>query len=196
MASNINLDEILKSLSDNKSNLQALYSLYNTVLLQADSNRNSLIDYYEQMINMNNELKTIARDISALKKKERGDALNKSKSKINSMSKDADKLNTDFKSAYTEYSSALANCSSLKTQYKHNVSEKCKEFKANSEEADSFQIKKYQQSVKTIKLILGKIEYLIADYNVKKNRTAEDSEVFTKMYLNVKELINQLATAS
>ena len=53
------LDEIIKLLNDNRSKLSALYSLYNSSLLVAESERQNLTVLYDQMIDAKNDLNQI-----------------------------------------------------------------------------------------------------------------------------------------
>ena len=48
--------EIIKKLNDNRSKLSALYSLYNSSLLMAENDRADLSSYYEQMIDLLEEI--------------------------------------------------------------------------------------------------------------------------------------------
>ena len=74
--------EIIKELNNNRSKLSALYSLYNSSLLVAETSRAELSSYYEQMIDFKNELNSLTNLIASVKKAERVDAYNKNKSKI------------------------------------------------------------------------------------------------------------------
>ena len=53
-------------------------------------------------------------------------------------------------------------------------------------------IKGYNQQVGMIKKILDRIETLIADYNIKKNKIDLDSERFNQIYESANTLLNQL----
>ncbi len=188
--------EIIKELNDNRSKLSALFSLYNNSLIVAEESRQSLTTYYEQMIDMKNDLCMITNTISNAKKSERNDVFNRNSAKIKKINNDVKLLNKDFESDSKKYSIALKDCGSLKTEYKHRVSELCKEFKASvSDTTEAIVIKGYKQQVKIIKAILDKIEYLISDYNVKKNKVENDNEKFVELYNSVNSLISKLQSA-
>ena len=50
MTNNEALNDIIIKLNDNRSKLSALFSLYNSSLLDAEEGRAILSEYYEQMI--------------------------------------------------------------------------------------------------------------------------------------------------
>ncbi len=190
METNDKLLEIVKQLNDNRNKLSALFSLYNSSLLVAEDSRANLPSYFEQLIDHKNDLSTITKDISSAPKAERSSVLSKSKSKINS---EVEQVNQDFAQATKKYRVALQECGSLKTEYKHEVSNLCKDFKANVDEnTPAIVIKGYKQQVKIIKAILDKIEMLISDYNVKKNQLEQDNTRFNELYSSVSSLIDQL----
>ena len=190
METNDKLLEIVKQLNDNRNKLSALFSLYNSSLLVAEDSRANLPSYFEQLIDHKNDLSTITKDISSAPKAERSSVLSKSKSKIN---REVEQVNQDFAQATKKYRVALQECGSLKTEYKHEVSNLCKDFKANVDEnTPAIVIKGYKQQVKIIKAILDKIEMLISDYNVKKNQLEQDNTRFNELYSSVSSLIDQL----
>lgn len=196
MKTNDKLLQIIKELNDNRSKLSALFSLYNSSLLVAEDNRQILTSCYEQMIDFKNDLNTISTEIAGAKKSERATVFSRNKMKIKTLNKDALQVHEDFNSSCKKYRVALKECGSLKTEYKHTVSELCKEFKANiTEETEPIVIKGYKQQVKIIKAILDKIEMLISDYNVKKNKIESDSEKFTQLYASVNDIISKLQSA-
>ena len=185
--------EIIKGLNDNRSKLSALYSLYNSALITAEDERAELGTYYEQMIDFKHDLNAISNEVFASKKADRVKTINKNQAKIKKMGGDAKSINSNFSNACGKYRLALQDCGPLKTEYKHNVNELCKEFKGLvNEDTDSAIIKGYKQQVKIIKAILDKIEFLIADYNIKKNKVEEDNQKFTQLYQTVNSLITQL----
>lgn len=183
--------EIIRELNDNRSKLSALYSLYNSALLGAEEERAELSSYYEQMIDFKNDVSLISNMIFAAKKSERSKTATQNKSKIKKLNTDAKSVNSNFKNVCSKYKLALQDCGSLKTEYKHNVSELCKEFKAICE-PDENTYKGYKQQVKMIKAILEKIELLISNYNVNKNKIEKDSENFNQIYESVNSMIEQL----
>lgn len=185
--------EIIKELNDNRSKLSALYSLYNSALIGAEDERTEISSYYEQMIDFKNDVSLIANMVFAAKKTERSKAVTQNKSKIKRINSEADEVNSNFKDSCSKYRLALKDCGALKTEYKHKVSELCKEFKSICE-PDESTFKGYRQQVKLIKLILEKIEVLISDYNVKKNKVEKDSENFNQLYESVNSMIGQLQT--
>lgn len=198
MENNERLNQILKELNDNRSKLSALFSLYNSSLIMAEDNRTDLLNYYEQMIDLKNDVSTLQTTIANAKKGEREATIKKNKSKIIQLGKDANAANTNFAETSNRYKIALQECGSLKTEYKHAVSELCKEFKsivAEDKSVPFMVVKGYKQQVKIIRAILDKIEALIADYNVKKNKVELDSERFTQLYESVNSLIAQLKSA-
>ena len=156
MKTNDKLLQIIKELNDNRSKLSALFSLYNSSLLVAEDNRQILTSCYEQMIDFKNDLNTISTEIAGAKKSERATVFSRNKMKIKTLNKDALQVHEDFNSSCKKYRVALKECGSLKTEYKHTVSELCKEFKANiTEETEPIVIKGYKQQVKIIKAICG-----------------------------------------
>ena len=185
--------EIIKQLNDYRSKLSALYSLYNSSLLVAEESRIELSGFYEQMIDFKNDLNSLSTMIASVKKAERVSTYNKNKSRIKRIVLEVGTVNDSFNDNCQKYRIALKECGSLKTEYKHNVSELCKEFKASVDEnTDTSIIKGYKQQVKIIKAILEKIELLISDYNVKKNNVENDSKNFGQLYESVNSLIDQL----
>lgn len=193
---NKKLLDIIKELNDNRSKLSALYSLYNNSLIVAEESRQSLTNYYEQMIDMKNDLCMITNSISAAKKNERSELFNRNSAKIKKINTDVKAINDDFILDSQKYKIALKDCGSLKSEYKHRVSELCKEFKASVDDStEPIIIKGFKQQVKIIKAILDKIELLISDYNVKKNKVENDNEKFVELYNSVNSLISKLQSA-
>ena len=185
--------EIIKQLNDYRSKLSALYSLYNSSMLTAEESRVELSGFYEQMIDFKNDLNSLSTMIASVKKAERVSTYNKNKSRIKRIVLEVGTVNNGFKDNCQKYRIALKECGSLKSEYKHNVSELCKEFKASVDEnTDVSIIKGYKQQVKIIKKILDQIELLISDYNVKKNNVENDSKNFGQLYNSVNSLIDQL----
>lgn len=196
MKTNDKLMQIIKDLNDNRSKLSALFSLYNSSLIVAEDNRQNLTAYYEQMIDFKNDLNSLTNQIASAKKSERSTVFSRNKSKIKTINTEALQVNNNFKNTCKSYRLALKECGSLKTEYKHTVSELCKEFKANiTEDTEPIVIKGYKQQVKIIKAILDKIEMLISDYNVKKNKVEDDSAKFTQLYDSVNDLLIRLQSA-
>lgn len=189
--------DIIRALNDNRNKLSALYSLYNSSLIVAEDNRQELGSYYEQMIDFKNDLNTLSSQLGNAKKAERSEMLSRNRSKIKKIDVSIKEVNTNFKDNCTKYRLALQECGSLKTEYKHTISELCKQFKATiTDDTDAVIIKGYKQQVKIIKAILEKIEFLIADYNVKKNKMEDDNEKFTQLYDSVNSLISRLQTTA
>lgn len=188
------LFDIIKQLNDNRSKLSALFSLYNSSMLVAETNRLELSNYYEQMIDLKNDVNSLSNMINNLKKKsERESAYNKNKSKIKTLSNEINLVNSSFNDNCNKFKIALKECGTLKSEYKHTVSELCKEFKSLVDEnTDATIIKGYKQQVKVIKAILEKIEFLVSDYNVKKNKIEEDNVKFDALYNSVNSLLTQL----
>ena len=185
--------EIIRQLNDNRSKLSALYSLYNSSLLVAEQNRAELSNYYEQMIDLKNDVNSLSVMIGSMKKADRANVYNKNKSKIKHLGSEINLVNNYFNDECKKFKIALKECGTLKSEYKHTVSELCKEFKSLvNEDTDTSIIKGYKQQVKVIKAILEKIEVLIADYNVKKNKIEDDSVKFTELYSSVSSLLTQL----
>ena len=185
--------DIIRQLNDNRSKLSALFSLYNSSLLVAEESRMELTNYYEQMIDLKNDVTSLSIAISKASKGERADIYNKNKFKIKTLNNEINLVNNNFNDGCKKYKIALQECGGLKSEYKHTISELCKEFKAiANEETDASIIKGYKQQVKIIKVILEKIEFLIADYNVKKNKVESDNVKFGQLYSSVNTLLNQL----
>ena len=195
MENNLKLLEIIKELNATRSKLSALYSLYNSSLLVAETERAELSNYYEQMIDLKNDLNSISILLGNTKKSERETAYNKNKSKIKHLNNEASLVNGYFTDSCTKYRIALKECGSLKTEYKHYVSQLCKDFKALADKNTDLSILKgYKQQVTVIKKILDRIELLISDYNVKKNKVEDDNMRFTELYNSVNSIINQIQT--
>ena len=185
--------DIIRQLNDNRSKLSALFSLYNSSLLVAEESRVELTNYYEKMIDLKNDVNSLSIAISKASKGERADIYNKNKFKIKTLNNEINLVNNNFNDGCKKYKIALQECGGLKSEYKHTISELCKEFKAiANEETDASIIKGYKQQVKIIKVILEKIEFLIADYNVKKNKVESDNVKFGELYSSVNTLLNQL----
>ena len=181
----LELTNIIKELNDNRSKLSALFSLYNSSLLTAEDDRATLSTYYEQMVDFKNDLNMISNVIYTSKKDERQEVFSKNKSKIKSLGNEISNLNVNFKDSCNRYKLAL----------QHEVSELCKKFKSSIDENTSpIIIKGFKQQVKIIKAILERIEMLIADYNVKKNKVDEDNERFTMLYESVNSMLSRLKT--
>lgn len=185
--------EIIRQLNDNRSKLSALYSLYNSSLLVAETNRIELSNYYEQMIDLKNDVNSLSLMISGMKKADRANAYIKNKAKIKHLDSEINLVNNYFNDETKKFKIALKECGTLKSEYKHTVSELCKEFKSLvNEDTDASIIKGYKQQVKVIKAILEKIEFLISDYNVKKNKVEEDNTKFGQLYASVNSLLTQI----
>ena len=187
------LIEIVKQLNDSRNKLLALKGLYNTYLLQAEDDRSNLTTLFEQMVDYKNDLNTITKDLGNVKKADRSTELNKNKNKINLINKSIDSVSNNFKSTCKNYREALKECGSLKTEYKHEVSELTKEFKANlTADTQTTIIKGYKQQVRVIKAIFDRIEVMIADYNSKRNKVEEDSERFNALKDSVNVMLSSL----
>lgn len=185
--------EIIRNLNDNRSKISALFSLYNNSLLVAEANRAELIGYYEQMLDLKNDVNSLNIAISGAKKADRAEIVNRNRIKIKNFHKDVNSVNENFTSVCKKYRIALQECGSLKSEYKHTVSELCKQFKATVDEnTDVSILKGYKQQVKIIKTILNKIEQLIADYNVKRNKIETDNVKFGELYSSVNSLLTQM----
>ena len=194
MTNNEELNEIIIKLNDNRSKLSALFSLYNSSLLDAEEGRAILSEYYEQMIDFKNDLNTLSTLIGNTKKSERSELISKNKSKMKTIHNEIGNVTNGFNSTCKKYRLALSDCGSLKTEYKHEVSELCKKFKSMVDEnTPAIVIKGYKQQVRIIKAIFEKIEALISDYNVKKNKVEEDSERFNSLVETVNYMMEQLS---
>lgn len=194
MKTNDELNDIIRALNDNRNKLSALYSLYNSLLLDAEEGRASLSGYYEQMTDFKDNLNSLSTLIGNTKKSERSDVISKNKTKIKSMNKEISVVQEEFFSTCKKYREAFSDCGSLKTEYKHEVSELCKKFKSLVDEnIEPIVVKGYKQQVRIIKSIFEKIEILISDYNVKKNKVEEDNERFTALSQTVNSMMDQLS---
>ena len=187
--------DIINELENNKEGLSSLYSLYNSLLIEAEDYRVALGEYYEQLIDKKNDLSLISNLIYNSKKDERLEVYTKNKTKIKKFGGEIDVINKEFDGSLNNFKSALKKCGSLKTEYKTNISNLCKEYKAlNLENPEAILNKKFNEKVKVIKRILARIENLIADYNVKKNKTEEYNTRFAELYSSTKTLIDRLQT--
>lgn len=195
---NQRIDEILKKLNDNREKLTALYSLYNSSILTAETDRQSIGEYYDKMIDLKSDIAQLKILIEKLSKKEREDAITKNRNKIKTFNADTKQVNDAFNTSYKNYSLALKDCGNLKSEYKSEVVGLCKEFKAlkDAGNVDSISIKGYTQQVRIIKVILDRIETLIADYNVKKNKMEQDSADFANMYNSVNSMISSFSVGA
>lgn len=192
------LIKIMNGLNDNRSKLSALYSLYNSSILVAEEDRQSLSGLFEQMIDFKNDLSMISNEVYAGKKTANKTALTKNKSKIIKLTTEAKDVHLNFNNSCKRYQVALKECAELKSQYKKEISELCKEFKSLVEEnegIDPIIIKGYKQQIKIIKAILDKIEVMVSDYNIKRNRMEEDKQKFTSLYESVNEILTGLKSA-
>lgn len=187
--------DIIKQLNDNRSKLSALFSLYNSSLLVAETNRAELTNYYEQMIDLKNDVNSLSIMIAGAKKAERSAIFTKNKTRIKQLGMAMKSVQNNFSEGCNNYRIALQECGSLKSEYKHTISELCKEFKALvNDNTDPVIIKGYKQQVKIIKAILEKIELLISDYNVKKNKIEDDNEKFGELYNSATTLLSHIQT--
>ena len=188
--------DIIKELNDNRSKLSALFSLYNNSLLVAETNRQTLVQCYEQMMDVKNELNLLTNTIAMAKKADRIELFNRNSAKIKKMNTEANAINDDFALNATQYRMALKDCVSLKAEYKGKISELCKKFKDNiTTNTEPIIIKGYKQQVKIIKVILDKIDMLIDDYNTKKTKVEEDNTKFDNLYNSVTDLITRIEIA-
>ncbi len=189
--------EILKELNDNRSKLSALFSLYNNSLISAEENRTDLMNYFTQLLDYRNDLNILTTQIAGFKKADRTKEFAKIQPKIKTIDKDLKVISEEFKISCNKFKQALQECGSLKTEYKHDVSELCKEFKTTiDDETSQMIVKGYKQQVKIIRAILDRIELLISDYNVKKNKVEQDNERFSELYNNVCELVTRLKASA
>ena len=187
------LNEIINELNDNRSKLSALFSLYNASLINAEIYRANLTSYFQTLIDCKNNLSTLTQDISKVNKSERESVVNRKKSQINQINNEIVSLNKDFNSTCDNYKVALKECGSLKTEYKQSFLDLRKEFKAQvNEETPSALLKLYKRQVHSIKAILDRIESLISDYNVKRNKVDEDSTKFDELYSITSSLVERL----
>ena len=88
--------DILRQLNDNRNKLSALFSLYNSSLLVAEESRAELINYYEQMIDLKNDVNSLSVMISKAGKGERADIYNKNKFKIKNINNEVNLINNNF----------------------------------------------------------------------------------------------------
>lgn len=185
--------EIIKQLNNSRNKVSGLYSLYNTYLLQAEEDRANLGGFYEQMVDYKNDLNAITKQIGLVAKAQRSLEYNKNKSKINSINHAVDSVASGFQSACKNYREALKECGSLKAEYKHEVVELTKEFKSSiNADTQATIIKGYKQQVRVIRAIFDKIEFLISDYNQKRNKVDEDSERFNALKNSVNVMLSSL----
>lgn len=192
------LEDIVKELTDNRNKLSALFSLYNSSLLSAEETRSQISQYYDQMIDLKNDLSNLTNQLARVNKAERQAELIKTQPKLKTMSKQILKAREEFNENRAKYRRALEDCGSLKTEYKHNLSELCKQFKSEIKDVDmvdSALVRGYSQQVKVIKNIFSKIEALVSDYNVKRNKIDQDSEQFAQLYQNVQDILSRLQVA-
>ena len=192
---NSKLLNIIKELNNYRSKTSALYSLYNSSVLTAESNRAELSGFYEQLLDFKNDLNSLSSLIASVKKSERADAINQNKARIKRMVLEVKVANDGFNDNCDQYKNALKDCNILRKEYWQGVSDLCKEFKANlTKSVDEAIIKGYKQQVKVIKAIFEKIEVLISDYNIKRNKVEDDSVKFNQLHSSVNSLFSQLQT--
>lgn len=196
MSNNERSIEIIKELNDCRSKMMSLYDLYNTSLLGAETDRAEISSYYEQMIDFKNDVNSISAAVFAVKKAERAQAISKNKNRLKIINKDAKSVNGNFVELCAKYRIALKECSPLKTQYTKEIKDLCNEFKAMLDDVDVVYKKGFSQQVKMIKVIIGKIDELIMDYNVKRNQLENDNEKFNVLYSSVNDMISQLQVSA
>lgn len=185
--------KIVDYLKEYDVKLRGLYGLYNTLLLDAEENRSNLSTYYEEMIDLKNSLNSISQIIYGSKKSERDSVYSRKKSEIKKLNSEADKTNEEFIDSSKKYCSALKECGSLKTEYKHKIINLRKEFKAAvQKETPQMVIKLFVRQVKSLNKTLENIEKLISDYNVKRNQVEENSKRFNDLYQSVLDLLERL----
>ena len=187
------LNGIIDKLNSNRSELSALFSLYNASLITAEDYRANLTEYFQKLIDCKNDLSALTQDISKLKKSEREKAFNSQKSRIKRINDEIVSLNKDFTSTCDNYKVALKECGSLKTEYKQSFMSLRKEFKSLvDEETPEIILKMYKRQVHNIKTILDRIESLVSDYNVKRNMVDENSTKFGELYSLTSSLVERL----
>lgn len=184
--------DIMKSINEYRESIAALYSLYNNACLAAENNRSLLTQSYEEMIDHKNDLNTISISIANVKKSERAEALTKYRAKVKKLKIDIQETFEKFKATYDDYKVALKDCTPLRDKYKAELSKLCKEFKAITKQDEDI-YKGYKQQIKFINNYLQKIEVLISDYNVKKNKTIENKEKFKELRASADSIIERLA---
>ena len=192
------LEDIVKQLTDNRNKLSALFSLYNSSLLSAEETRSQISQYFDQMIDLKNDLSNLTNQLARVNKAEREAELKKTQPKIKTMSKQILKAREEFNNEREKYRRALEDCGSLKTEYKHQLSELCKQFKSEVKDVDvvdSALVRGYSQQVKVIKSIFNKIEALVSDYNIKRNKIDQDSEQFAVLIQNAQDILSRLQVA-
>ena len=82
------------------------------------------------MLDLKNDINSLSVTISAAKKADRASIVSKNKTKIKTYHAELNAVNENFNQGCKKYRIALQECGSLKSEYKHTVSELCKEFKA------------------------------------------------------------------
>ena len=110
------LNGIIDKLNSNRSELSALFSLYNASLITAEDYRANLTEYFQKLIDCKNDLSALTQDISKLKKSEREKAFNSQKSRIKRINDEIVSLNKDFNSTCDNYKVVLKECVSLKNR--------------------------------------------------------------------------------
>ena len=145
-----------------------------------------------------NDLSNLTNQLARVNKTEREEELKKNQPKLKNMSKQIIKAREQFNEDRAKYRRALEDCGSLKTEYKHTLSELCKQFKNEIKDVsvvDNAVVRGYSQQVKVIKNIFSKIEALISDYNVKRNKIDQDGEQFAQLFESVQDILSRLQVA-
>lgn len=175
--------KVLSEMTNCREKISALYFLYNSSIIEAEQNREELGGYFEQLIDLKDELNNLHNKIYEFKKSERLSAFNKNKSRINKLNADAESAQYNFEDLCKKYKVALKDCNSLKKEYKEEFNKLIVEFNALNKQNPDDTIKSgFKVQYKHIVQILEKIEAMVSDYNVKKNQMEQDAQKFVELF--------------
>ena len=185
--------EILKKLTEVRSQLSALYSLFNSSIITADEYRAGTINCIDRMLDLKDSINLFSNELYALKKAERSQKLASSAGKIKGFRRQVSEIDSEYSDSFASYSTALSECIQLRTDLMAEVHALCDSFKETIDNDTSARtIKGYNNQIKLIKKIREAIDNLRADYNVKKNVMQGHDVGFRVVKESVEALITSL----
>lgn len=175
--------KVLSEITNCREKISALYFLYNSSILESEQQREEITGYFEQLIDLKDELNDLHNKIYDFKKSERVSAFNKNKTRINKLNQDATTAQFNFEDLSKKYRIALKDCNVLKKQYKEEFNKLVLEFNALNKQNPNDTIKSgFKVQYKHIVAIFEKIEAMVSDYNVKRNQLEQDTLKFVELF--------------
>lgn len=185
--------EILKKLTDARSQLSALYSLFNSSIIAAEEYRAGTVSCIERMLDLKNSINLFSNEIYVLKKTERSQKLANSANKMKSYKREVGEIDNEYADSFKSYNSALGECVSLRTSLMAEIHALCEAFKDTVDGNTGINLKKgYNNQIKLIKKIREAIDSLRADYNMKRSNMEAHDQDFQVVKESVLALIESL----